>query len=81
MPINTRTTTKATHRTLFKYEPDFGERQDKASKGRKWIDEAYDVVLKCGNPGRLIIECGIGGGVSSVAFEETQVVPQSDIIQ
>ena len=76
MPITTRTTSKATHRTVLTYTPAFGERQD---KGKKFASDAVDLVQKNGNPGRLIVEFGVGGGVSSVVFEETQGISQRDI--
>lgn len=78
MPIITRTTTKATHRTVLKYTHDRFLRED---KGRSFLNEALDMVQAAGNPGRLIVDCGIGGGVSSIVFEETQTVPQRDIVQ
>jgi hypothetical protein len=81
MTITTRTTTKATHRTVIRYEPEFGERTDKVSKARKFVNEALDIVLQAGNPGRLIVDLGIGCGVGSIVFEETQTVPQRDIQQ
>ena len=77
MPITTRTTTKATHRTVLTFTAPFGHRAD---KGRAFLAEAHELVVKSGNAGRLIVECGIGGGISSIAFEETQTVPQRDII-
>ena len=79
MAITTRTTTKATHRTILTYTPEFGERTDSLSRGKKFVNEAYDVIQQAGNPGRLIVDFGIGCGVSSVAFEETQTIPQRDI--
>jgi hypothetical protein len=76
MPITTRTQTKATHRTTLTYIPDFGERKD---KGKKFAHDAIDLVQKNDTAGRLIIEFGLGGGVSSVVFEETQAISQRDI--
>jgi hypothetical protein len=76
MPITTRTTSKATHSTKLTYIPEFGERKD---KGNKFAKDAVDLVQKNANPGRLVIEFGLGGGVSSVVFEETQGISQRDI--
>lgn len=77
MPITTRTSSKATHRTALTYVPDFGERI--ADKGKNFVNQAYDLVRSAGNPGRIIVECGLGGGVSSIVFEETQTISQRDI--
>jgi hypothetical protein len=76
MPISTRTTTKATHRTTLTYTAPFGHRAD---KGRTFVNEALDIIQKHGDPARMIIEFGVGGGVSSIAIEQTQTVPQRDI--
>lgn len=77
MEIKTRTTSKATHRTTLTYTQEAGERIADLSKN--FVIKAYDFVRASGNPGRLIIDCGAGGGVSGVVFEETQTIPQRDI--
>jgi hypothetical protein len=73
MPISTRTG-KATHRLTLVYVPELGERKD---GGIKFVTEAIKWMNAEGDPGRLIIDFGAAGHVSSIVFEQT--IPAKDI--
>jgi hypothetical protein len=76
MPITTRTTTHAVDKTIMMYTPEFGQRSD---KGKTFINEVLDLIHKNQQVGTLTIQFGTGGSVSTVAFEEKQLIPQKDV--
>jgi hypothetical protein len=73
MPIATRTG-KATHRLTLVYVPEFGERKD---GGQKFVSAAIKYMNDEDIQGRLIIDFGVSGNVSSIVLEQT--VPARDI--
>jgi hypothetical protein len=79
MPITTRTTTHAVDKTIMMYTPELGDRIKDG--GRKFFNEVLDLIQKNQQVGTLTIQFGTGGSVSTVAFEEKQLIPQKDVLR
>ena len=76
MPITTRTTTQAVHRTTLTYTAEPVHIKD---GGKKFINEVLDLIRENRQVGILTIEFGRAGGVSGAVFEEKETIAQKDI--
>lgn len=76
MPLNTRTTTNAVHRTAITYEAPAGATKD---GGRAWLAETFRLINSSRQIGTLTVNFGLGGSITSVIFEEKELIPQKDI--
>jgi hypothetical protein len=76
MPLNTRTTTTAVHRTTVTYTPTPGAAKD---GGRAWWMETLKLLREHGKPGTLTVNLGLGASITSIIFEEKEVIPQRNI--
>lgn len=71
--MKTHTQSFVTHRTTLISE---GKRSD---GGRSLLLEAFDLIHREKQTGKLTVHFGVGGSISSAIFEETEVIPQRDI--
>jgi hypothetical protein len=76
MPITARTTTQAVHRTTLTYTAESNHIKD---GGKRFIAEVLDMIRAERQVGTLTIQFGVGGGVSTVVFEEKETIAQKDI--
>jgi len=47
--------------------------------GRRWIAETFNLINAHHQVGVLTIAFGLGGSITSIIFEEKEVIPQRDI--
>lgn len=72
--MKTHTKSVVTHRTMISPE---GKNSD---GGRAFLLEEFDFIHRKGQVGKLIVQFGVGGSISSpLIFEETESIAQRDI--
>lgn len=76
MPISSRTTTQAIHKTALTYTAEPGHQKD---GGRKFLLEVFDLIRENKQVGALTVNFGVGGGVGTIVFEERHAIAQADI--
>ena len=76
MALKTKTITNAVHRTTITYEPPADALKD---GGRAWMVETFKLINSHHQVGVLTIAFGLGGSITSIIFEEKEVIPQRDI--
>ena len=76
MPLKTRTTTSAVHRTAITYDAPTGAAKD---GGRAWLAETFKLINSNRQVGSLTVNFGFGGSISSISFSESEIIPQRDI--
>lgn len=71
--IETRTVTHAVHRTTLTTET---SRKD---GGKGFLLEVFDTIRANHQVGQLTVQFGVGGSISSVIFEERELIKQNQI--
>lgn len=71
--MKTSTRSIVTHRTAVAAE------EKRADGGRSLLLELFDDVHGDKRVGRLTAQFGVGGSISSLTFEETEVIRQNEI--
>lgn len=74
--LQSKTTSKVLHRTVLSWEWEPGHHRD---RGEKFLASVLKLIRDERQIGRLTIDFGVGGGVSSVVFEETESIKQGEI--
>ena len=74
--LNTKTTTHAVHKTAITYEAPATAPKD---GGKAWLNEAFTFIKNARQVGALTVHFGVGGTVSSMTFEEKELIPQRNI--
>lgn len=76
MPLKIRTITHAVHKNTITFDAPINHAPD---GGQKWLNEAFKLIHLNSQVGALTVQFGPGGSVSSMIFEEREVIPQSKI--
>ena len=76
MALKTKTVTNAVHRTTITYEPPADAIKD---GGRKWLAETFNLINTHHQVGVLTVAFGLGGSITSIIFEEKEVIPQRNL--
>lgn len=71
--MKTSTRSIVTHRTRVTSE------DKRTDGGRALLLEVFDDVHGDGRMGRMIVDFGVGGSISSLIFEETEAIRQEQI--
>ena len=69
----TKTTSSVTHKTSISAEV------KKDDGGKSLLIEAFELIRKERQVGKLTAQFGVGGSISALCFEETSVIAQKDI--
>lgn len=71
--MRTSTRSQVTHKTTITAD------QKPTDGGRKLLLEAFDFIRGEKQVGRLTAQFGVGGSISSLVFEESETIKQSEI--